>query len=103
MTNMTAEPSASTVGDVPIGLYPVTIAQARYNGLYEGGKWLAFGNGLYDTDASIEMAFGDDTVCVEWWFHHRDDPLIGRGATPNAALSDLLAKHVDVVGDGGDG
>ena len=69
-------------------LYPVTIVQTRYGGIYEGGAWAAF---LSHPEEIPPDAFGGDSVCVSWWsdFVYA----VGVGATPDTALADLKAKH----------
>ena len=42
-------------------LYPVTIVQTRYGGIYEGGAWAAF---LSHPEEIPHDAFGGDSVCV---------------------------------------
>ncbi|MEA2660566.1 MAG: hypothetical protein QOH08_138 [Chloroflexota bacterium] len=69
-------------------LYPVTIVQTRYGGIYEGGRWAAF---LLRPEELPTDAFGGDIVCVPWWADFGD--AVGVGATPDAALADLEAKH----------
>ena len=73
---------------VSADLYPVTIVQTRYGGIYEGGAWAAF---LSHPEEIPPDAFGGDSVCVSWWsdFVYA----VGVGATPDSALADLKAKH----------
>ena len=68
-------------------MYPVTITPARYSGVYEGGKWVAFN--LYPEDLP-EAAFDDDVTCMTWWSSF--DKYVGIGSTPNEALADLKIK-----------
>lgn len=67
-------------------LYPVTITQARYQGVYEGGKWLAFHADPADVPAE---AFADDITCSAWWGEYGED--VGTGDTPGGAHRALLA------------
>jgi hypothetical protein len=69
-------------------LYPVTIVQTRYGGIYEGGTWAAF---RVHPEQLPADAFGGDIVCVPWWADF--GKAVGVGATPDAALADLEAKH----------
>lgn len=69
-------------------LTPISIVQARYGGLYEGGRWLAF---LLEADELPNEAFDDDPTCREWWDDASRLP-IGRGTTPDAALDDLRVR-----------
>jgi len=71
-------------------LYPVMIRQARYSGIYEGGKWIAIGN--YE-DVDLEGYFhGDDHEAIDL-FDSEAGKLIGVGTTPNEALDDMLSKY----------
>jgi hypothetical protein len=73
-------------------VYPTTIIPARYGGVYEGGKWLAFpfwhGN---LTSEECDDLDGGDCECAEWWLAHALHP-IGKGATPQAAYDNMLEK-----------
>ena len=66
-------------------IYPLTIIQDRYNGIYSGGKFTAWN--LYP-DELPEEVFGDDVTCRCFW----DDIeiAVGRGSTPTEALFDLV-------------
>jgi len=68
--------------------YPITITQARYGGVYEGGQWLAF---YVDPELFHEKihedAFGSDCECSEWW--EKNGHKVGKGRTPDEACSDL--------------
>lgn len=46
------------------GLWPCALSPARYGGVYEGGRWLAF---PCQVDEVPEDALGDDVACAEWW------------------------------------
>jgi hypothetical protein len=71
-------------------LYPVMIRQARYSGIYEGGKWIAIGN-YEDVDLDGYFHGGD---CDAWdLFDSEAGQLIGVGETPNEALDDMLSKY----------
>lgn len=65
-------------------IYPLTIVQDRYNGIYSGGKFTAWN--LYP-DELPEEAFGDDVTCRCFWADQ--EIAVGRGSTPNEALFDL--------------
>ena len=66
------------------------IRQARYSGVYEGGKWIAIGN--YE-DVDLDGYFhGDDGEAIDL-FESEDGQLIGVGDTPNDALEDMLHKY----------
>jgi hypothetical protein len=66
----------------------VTIVTARYGGIYEPGKWLAFGGGPRELPDEWDA---EDTVCIEFWRQRRNE--VGGGDTPDEALADLLAKQ----------
>jgi hypothetical protein len=68
--------------------YPVTIIAARYGGAYEDGRWLAFH--CFETEVPAE-ASGDNGECVAF-FSSDAATLVGRGDTPQDALSDLLRR-----------
>jgi hypothetical protein len=62
----------------------VTITGARYGGGYEGGLWLAF---VHDTEWLDQHQAGDNE-CRAFFSDYWNAP-IGRGETPNKALTDL--------------
>jgi hypothetical protein len=66
----------------------VTIVSARYGGVYETGKWIAFGG--WPDDLPDEWRAGD-VACLDYFNAHRDE--IGGGDTPTAAYEDLLRKQ----------
>jgi len=74
--------------------YPFVIVSDRYGGTYSGTNWLAFAGGL---PGSARAAFGDEIDAAQFWAEARDVPM-GRGSSPDAALSDLEAP-----GDSADG
>jgi hypothetical protein len=79
-------------------LYPVTIVQARYNGVYEGASWIAFYDTYNEGDLSTREfldseAFGGDMPCCEWWMDNCINPNIAVGQTPNEALEKLVEKQ----------
>lgn len=71
-------------------LWPVTIVKSRYGGTYEGAEWLAFNNSPEQVGAG--GALGDDCECLDFFA----DPglLVGKGSTPDEALSDLEKQFV---------
>jgi hypothetical protein len=73
--------------------YPLTVMSARYGGSYEGGDWVAFN--CYPHDIS-SAAYGDDIACAGFWGYSVDhQPKVGRGATPNQAIADLVERLKD--------
>lgn len=69
--------------------YPLTVMQARYGGSYEGGDWLAFN--CYP-DVIDKDSHGDDISCSGFWGFGQGQPMVGRGATPNKAIFDLIKR-----------
>lgn len=67
--------------------YPVTIIADRYCGSYSGAAWLAFP--LERDDVPKEVS-GDDIKEMTFWDDYKG--LVGRGATPDAAYTDLVEK-----------
>lgn len=64
--------------------YPITIVMDRYNGVYSGGKWLAFqGN---PDEIPLDYSYGDLEAKA-----FADKPICtyGRGQSPDEALADL--------------
>lgn len=78
------------LGQHDLTVYPLTIVQTRYSGIYEGGKWAAF---PADPNDLPEGAFDGDVDCSIWWLEHGAD--VGIGNTPDAALIDY---HLRVLG-----
>ena len=68
--------------------YPVTITMARYSGVYEGGRWVAFH--CYPRELPWD-AFADDTTCSMWW-GSVPARWVGRGGTPNEARQNLIER-----------
>jgi hypothetical protein len=66
----------------------VTIVSARYGGIYEPGKWLAF---PCSPEAMPEEWNADDGTCMEFWRTRRHE--VGGGETPDEALADLRRKQ----------
>jgi len=74
-----------------INLYPVVIREARYGGIYEGGKWLAFAECDEFTEAMLNYFEGDDCEAVDL-FTDEYKQTVGIGETPNHAYADLCSK-----------
>lgn len=70
-----------------LNLYPVSIHQTRYGGVYEGvdALWFAVSGDLPDS------AVGDDDECLDFWLSDAS-LLVGRGRTPNEALVNLIQR-----------
>ena len=65
-------------------LWDATIVGARYGGIYEGARWMAWPG---EPEWLDEHQSGDDE-CETFWMDYGSAP-IGRGDTPNDALADL--------------
>lgn len=74
-----------------INLYPVVIREARYGGIYEGGKWLAFAECDEFTERMRDYFYGDDCDAVDL-FTEEYKQAIGVGDNPNNAYADLCNK-----------
>jgi hypothetical protein len=71
------------VDDDELG-YPVTITAARYGGIYEPGRWVAFACLPEDLPPDWNA---DDVSCLRFYETCRDE--IGGGSTPQEAYADL--------------
>ena len=78
--------------DMPIELYPTYVRESRYNGVYEGGQWIAW-SGYSDLP---DDATGGDLECQSFFMEPRS-ARIGRGRTPDQAVNDLIERW-DVAG-----
>ena len=67
--------------------FSVTIFQARYGGLYEGGRWIAYASHPWNVPHQVS---GSDIETAEWFNDHSDD--VGVGDSPNDALADLRGR-----------
>lgn len=74
---------------IPNEMYPVAIHQSRYGGVYESGAWFALANCDLIPDDAIG---GDDEACDFW--SSDQAKMIGRGATPNDAVLDLIERCI---------
>jgi hypothetical protein len=72
----------------PFGLYPIVIRESRYQGTYEDGAWFAIAN----CHEIPEEAISEDSECQEFWLSEKAQ-FIGRGATPNEAVIDLVSRN----------
>jgi hypothetical protein len=68
----------------------VTIVEARYGGIYEPGKWLAFPGHPGDLPSDWDAG---DVLCAEFWRTRRNE--VGGGDSPDAALADLRRKQAE--------
>lgn len=69
-------------------IYPLTIINDRYGGIYSKGKYLAFNLEYDEIPSSIN---GDDTDCLLFWLEN-EDYLVGKGNSVEKAIEDLCYK-----------
>lgn len=75
--------------DEPGGIarvYPVTIIRSRYNGTYEGARWVAFNDDTF----AVRDAEGGDIACCDFFADYPKP--IGRGDSAQEAYEDLIKK-----------
>lgn len=70
-------------------LWPVTIVMARYGGIYEVGRWLAFAS---HADQLPDDWDAGDVQCAKFWGDPQRQAEIGGGDSPQSAYEDLLTK-----------
>lgn len=68
-------------------VYPLTIVEDRYTGVYSNGKYTAWNMYPEDIPQDIEE---DDVTCANFWYSY--DGVVGLGNTPNEAVEDLCRK-----------
>lgn len=73
-------------------MYPIIIRQSRYSGVYEGGRWFAYHEGMEIGYGYYEYIYGDDDDAVEFWGSY-EAGRFGVGNTPNDALEDMCKKN----------
>jgi hypothetical protein len=73
---------------------PVTIILDRYNGCYSRGRWTAWPREVFDIPAAHCMG---SIECNAFW--KANEIPVGRGHTPQAALSDLRLRLAESAGD----
>ena len=72
--------------------YPITIIADRYHGCYSGAEWLAF---PLERDEVPEYVCGEDDE--ELWFWDNYKGLVGKGNSPETALTDLTNKVSEIA------
>lgn len=70
-------------------LYPLTIVNDRYNGIYSGGKYTAWHLEFEDVPNDIAM---DDITVNDFWGIADLRYLVGKGGTIEQAYEDLKSK-----------
>lgn len=71
--------------EVENDIYPLTIIEDRYCGVYSGAKYLAFNKEFYELDKRI---CGNDCECRDYWYSC--NIVVGKGNTIQEAKADLL-------------
>lgn len=77
-----------------IDLYPITIIKDRYSGTYSDGLWIAFNCSYEQIPSQVggsdteEMWFWNDGIELHYYL------LIGKGNSPDEALSDLYNQYL---------
>lgn len=74
-------------------IYPLTIIADRYSGVYSGGTYTAWNLEFHSIPREIAE---DDVSCDNFWFNDSSEYIVGKGATPEAALTDLEQKLSDI-------
>lgn len=69
-------------------VFPVTIIDDRFGGLYSGGAYLAFN--LEPWDVPKVFSWGGDIDCADFWGEESSQYIIGKGDTPAEAYNDLI-------------
>lgn len=67
--------------------YPLTIIADRYSGSYSGAAWTAWNKYPDDLPVGPENS---DIGCHDFWADYKHP--VGKGATPDAALADLIRQ-----------
>ncbi len=71
-----------------VGVWPLTVCATRYQGVYEGGRFVAFN--LFAQDVP-EQVFGDDVECADFfWGDSR--VVFGVGDCLDDAVADLVGR-----------
>jgi len=70
-----------------IDIYPLTIIRDRYNGVYSGGKYLAFN---LDIDEIPPEVIGNDVEARNFFYY--TNIIYGKGETIMDAVNDLIDK-----------
>ena len=73
-------------------LYPLTIVEDRYTGVYSGGIYTAWHLAPYERPEEIDA---DDVTCYDFWINKSKGYLVGVGDTIKEAIEDLKKKLGD--------
>lgn len=68
-------------------IYPCTIIEDRYNGVYSGGVWTAWNKYKENVPDEIDDS---DVPCANFWYNYKE--IVGLGKTPHKAYKDLEKK-----------
>jgi hypothetical protein len=82
---------------MPPELFPIEVVMSRYGGQYEGGGWLAWPN-AQSCPGQNDAAFGERDICEAWWVSDPFAERVGRGATPNGAVTNMLTRAAAIAG-----
>lgn len=69
-------------------IFPLTIIADRYNGVFSGGKYTAWGCDPWDIPPEVDDG---DNICRNFWETY--DLPVGRGETPMEAYYDLIVRE----------
>ncbi len=85
--------------DMRDAIFPPSIRPAPYDGVIEGGLWIAIPSMAGDPlDSPFYSAlWGDIVESSNWWANEENELRIGVGDTPDDALYDLIGKTWFVV------
>jgi len=81
--------------DPKVDLYPITVRQSRYSGVYEGDIWYATAlekDG--PSQALLDYMYEGDCEAVDFWFGP-DAVFVGIGKSPNIAVQNLIERFED--------
>ena len=72
-------------------IYPLTIINDRYGGVYSGGKYTAWKLYYNQIPGGVD---GDDISCSNFWGDNEQNEtyVVGLGKTPDESLEDLCLK-----------
>lgn len=79
-------------------IYPLTILEDRYTGIYSGGKYTAWNLEFYEIPRDIVLS---DEPCMEFWNDEEKEQkyIVGKGETVSEALADLYIKLKGISND----
>jgi hypothetical protein len=80
-------------------IFPPSIRPAPYDGIVEGGSWIAIPRCITDPLDSDKWAdiWGSLVEASEWWADETNQLALGVGDCPDDALGDLITKTYHTV------